>query len=137
MGGSSIIVENRYAKQVCEEFKLKWKPKSKPSLGVWDFEKQEFIVHMSRRFFSDLWQNLLLLYKYKKAPWDAKREVKKTVKKFTNIYELQDKYYCWETHEELFNKLGIYDLTQKSLEVKGDESIIDFFNRITGSKSRE
>lgn len=118
LGGSSIISENKYAKQICEKFNLEFLDrKSENRFGIWDHETQSFIFEQASSRIERWIQTLKLGWRYGLSPLRLRHEIKQHLKKFVEIYKLQDEYFFWKDNKMLFEKLGLYPLTQETLKV--------------------
>lgn len=114
IGGTSIIMENRYGVEFTKMCKVSFAPKlNTERLVLWDEEKKKIVFQESEN------QGLTIanvLLKYHLKMFSAKREVNLMLQKFLKVYHLQDKLETFNSLKEFMDKIGLYSYTQTTFD---------------------
>ncbi|CAE7224657.1 FLCY [Symbiodinium pilosum] len=113
VGGTAIYSRNRYISGFAKSFGLL--PAGgddgvNSDIGIWDGD--EFRIKVDSDSKLDL--GAKLLWRYGLSPLHVIPAVRKAVDSFDRIYSLQDQQQSFKTPAELFDALGVFNLTQTS-----------------------
>jgi len=107
-GATAISTLNRYLVSIVHRFNLTHADDGVGELGLWDGGAFRFRWSEGRLL------PLRMLARYGFNPLRIINAVRGAVSKLTSIYDLQDKGVSFATPAEMFQRLGLSDLTQRS-----------------------
>lgn len=107
-GASIAHSENRYFAGFVALLGLSPKQYGFRTVGIWNGRSFDFKTAPAR------WATLLrTLLRYGLAPVRAEKLVKRTVRRLSGLYDLQQQGRGFDTPRELFSTLGLYELSQQ------------------------